>query len=276
MQSRRKSCAACIKAKKRCDVLSLSTLSCHRCQVLNIPCEFAEPSDPSLSYDSATSGHLPLPNFDFSDEYLFSSGDDNHLFDSMMNDVSIAFGPESSRDVIGDTVALDGAWPAISKNVNVPTESSLKLFEKLPQKNLGAVSSATIATSILRGIPDMMRRRATFPPFIHHRCYGSEADNWKVPTSLANAMSISHMFYRRDEQTRPLIWRTISAELQRLRTECASTPRGENELLAAVQSVLVYMLMRIVDGPTDEPDCDTQILAAANVSSPRYLSVMVC
>jgi hypothetical protein len=39
----------------------------------------------------------------------------------------------------------------------------------------------------------------------------------------------------------------------------------EIELLATVQSVLVYMLMRIVDGPTDDPNFDAQLLDTANV-----------
>jgi hypothetical protein len=217
VQSRRRSCTACIKAKKRCHVTSPSTLSCDRCQTQAISCEFENGQE---SASSSETTHLPLPDFDFSDDYLLSSGDDQQLyFGSLMDDVNIAFGPDPlSRSVI-DPVELDAPWPAASNNLSFPSEATLKLFDRLPLKSPAAMASQSIATNILRGIPDMMRRRATFPPFIHHRCYGSEADNWKLPTSLANAVSISHMFYRRDEQSRAFIWRTINAEQQRLVAE---------------------------------------------------------
>ncbi|KAF2656567.1 hypothetical protein K491DRAFT_691804 [Lophiostoma macrostomum CBS 122681] len=261
VQCRRRSCTACIKAKKRCDVTTVSTPSCDRCQTQGISCEFQCGQESASSLETL---HLSLPQFDFSDENLLSSGDDQQLFSSMMDDVNTAFGPDPLSLGVGDPIPLNAPWPAASNSLNLTSGSSLKLFDKLPVTSPAAMASRNIATSILRGIPDMMRRRATFPPFIHHRCYGSEADNWRLPTSLANAVSISHMFYRRDEQTRGLIWRTIDAEQQRLITECESRYMNEIELLATVQSVLIYVLMRIVDGPTDEPDLDARLLDTAN------------
>lgn len=65
----------------------------------------------------------------------------------------------------------------------------------------------------LRSYPQMMRRKATFPPFIHSHWYGA------LPAPLANCMGIAQMFTARTFETSPFVWRTIRMEQQRLASE---------------------------------------------------------
>lgn len=101
-----------------------------------------------------------------------------------------------------------------------------RLFEPIPPKNTGTLASSVLATGILRSYPSMMERRETFPLFIHPRCYGDEGDNWRLPSTLVNTMSISHMFAQRTPESRSFIWRSIRAEQQRILDQVKSSPTG--------------------------------------------------
>jgi hypothetical protein len=92
----------------------------------------------------------------------------------------------------------------------------LRLFEAIPAKRVESMSSYFMARGILRSYPDMMRRRETFPPFIHPRFYGSEEDDWKLPAWLQTAIKIAQMFYNRKNESKQAIWLAVEAEREKI------------------------------------------------------------
>lgn len=100
-------------------------------------------------------------------------------------------------------------------------------------------SHSTRLIHMLRSIPRMMTRRTKFPPFIHPHWHHD------LPEPLENCMTIAQLFCDRQLGNTALVWRTIRMEQGRL-------ARGiydfdAQELLAALQSYLVYMIMRVDD-----------------------------
>lgn len=101
-------------------------------------------------------------------------------------------------------------------NINNPP---LRLFEAIPAKRVESMASYFMARGMLRSYPDMMRRRETFPPFIHPRCYGSEEDDWELPAWLQTAIKIAQMFYSRKNESKQAIWLAIEAEREKIQQE---------------------------------------------------------
>ncbi|KAL6406989.1 Fatty acyl-CoA reductase [Ilyonectria robusta] len=92
----------------------------------------------------------------------------------------------------------------------------------------------------------MMLRRQTFPPFIH--------PHWHkpcLPEKLASCMSIAQLFVARTPETRLFLWRIIEAEEQRFRDEVMGL--SAREIQPAVQAMIIYMIMAIID-----QDAETQ------------------
>ncbi|KAF2143513.1 uncharacterized protein K452DRAFT_225511 [Aplosporella prunicola CBS 121167] len=109
-----------------------------------------------------------------------------------------------------------------------------------------AQSNATQIVQILRSFPQMMLRRTTFPPFIHPRLHRlSDGDRTGLPEPLANCMSIAHLFASRNAETSPFLWRAIEAEQHRFLQNIESVEK--EELFAAIQAYIIYLIMRIVD-----------------------------
>jgi hypothetical protein len=129
--------------------------------------------------------------------------------------------PDQTGETTGFT--LSPTWNfALDDLQYFQAPSEPKLFEPKPLKNMEAIICSTIATGILRSIPDMMRRRKTLPPFIHPCCYGSKEDDWKLPASLAKVSMISQMFPHLNEDNRGLMWQTVKMEQERLMSEVSS------------------------------------------------------
>lgn len=111
---------------------------------------------------------------------------------------------------------------------------------------------------MLRSIPRMMTRRNTFAPFIHPHWH-SDA----LPEPLANCMTIAQMVCQQESGNTALVWRTIRLEQERLANGLYDFDAPE--LLAALQSYLVYMVMRVED-ETGMTGRDVPMLVSFKVS----------
>ncbi|KAF2803588.1 uncharacterized protein BDZ99DRAFT_399578 [Mytilinidion resinicola] len=126
-----------------------------------------------------------------------------------------------------------------------------------------AQSSADILTRMFGSFTSMMARKETFPPFIHPRCFSNiPGKEHEIPETLVNCMSLSRMFAERTPGTSKLLWRTIRMEHERLWFQHDSFDNWE--LLAAVQALVIYTLMRMVDGETEHNDFDVPLLISVN------------
>lgn len=107
---------------------------------------------------------------------------------------------------------------ALSAPPKVSPLADAGFLTRLPIDDPIAQRHATHMIQILRAFPQMMVRRAAFPPFIHpnwHRADGPEVRK-TLPEPLGNCMSIAHMFASRTPDTRPFVWNAIRTEQRRL------------------------------------------------------------
>ncbi|KXJ85731.1 hypothetical protein Micbo1qcDRAFT_209783 [Microdochium bolleyi] len=154
--------------------------------------------------------------------------------------------------------------------------SYCSLFERRTFRHPVVGASSDIALHILRSYPHMLASAdgdgdggKTTPPFIHPR-YRDLADHDATRSSpLSVALGFSKMALHhgsgqgQDGVNRSLIWRLIRMEQDRLLTEHRKFNKWE--LLEATQSLVIYMLLRIIDGRRQEyTSHDFMLVASAS------------
>lgn len=112
--------------------------------------------------------------------------------------------------------------PALLAAVSVPPKTSpladAGFLTCLPITDPVAQRNATYLIQLLRPFPQMMVRRAAFPPFIHpnwHRGDGADAHK-TLPEPISHCISIAQMFSLRTPDTRTFVWNTVRTEQRRL------------------------------------------------------------
>ncbi|KAL7269926.1 hypothetical protein RUND412_007380 [Rhizina undulata] len=99
---------------------------------------------------------------------------------------------------------------------------------------------------ILRTYPTMMLRHETLPPFIHK----SHVAPGKISEHLSNCMGLAHLYKAKTRENSKLVFQAILHEHNRLMQEWSSY--DESEMLAALQAMFVYSLMRHFDEDAPE------------------------
>ncbi|KAE9373811.1 hypothetical protein N431DRAFT_544662 [Stipitochalara longipes BDJ] len=123
-------------------------------------------------------------------------------------------------------------------------------------------SAATLAR-FLTCYPTMMLRRETFPSFIHPQCVPGDEINPPLLHPLAKCMEIARAFKDRTPENSEMVWMAIKVEQERLSKE--RTKYSIWELLATLQSLLIYVIMRLVEGEKDYTDFDALLLVSMNL-----------
>lgn len=173
-----------------------------------------------------------------------------------------------------------------SENGSVPAHLSLSLMEEQPsgqrcfQYMLTPISAPTDLTHLRQGnpvlkhaatlimhmscsFPQMMLRRATFPPFIHPRRHEAA-----LPDKIAGCMAVAQLFVARTPETRGFLWRTIFAEARGFEAELATA--SAREVHYAMQALMIYMLMAVVDRDADTPHRGAQLVNIAGRVASRF------
>lgn len=194
--SRKKSCAACIRAKTRCAWSNEGNLEkCIRCNARSVDCEY-EPSSrrpQRTEKGSNTTLSNPKPQ-EIQDETSYSAEDldlsapteEDESIDTPLDysqhkqrthtigeidSLAFQYTMMQNGDIhIGDDIYLD------QEDLVDGKPSLAKLSKKTINRNLfspiaftkpGHASIVTVATRILRSYPFMMLQNRTLPPFIH-------------------------------------------------------------------------------------------------------------
>ncbi|KAH0424726.1 hypothetical protein CcaCcLH18_11371 [Colletotrichum camelliae] len=152
------------------------------------------------------------------------------------------------NEIDGDTdMILSGRLHeiAISGMVNDCTICSISRISfplsSIRPHSAAVQASANVIRQSLAAYPQMMLRRSTFPPFIH-----PHQDKSKLPVPLANCMGIAVLYAARNKDTQAFLWKTIRDEQERCLREM--TVWSKHDVFAAMQSQLIYIMMRVVDG----------------------------
>ncbi|KAK9481971.1 hypothetical protein V1527DRAFT_486132 [Lipomyces starkeyi] len=155
----------------------------------------------------------------------------------------------------------DEYFPALSGPTCLSERPYSDFLAPIPISDPVSKFTANIVMQMLCAFPQMMLRRETLPPFIHGHWYRpSDATESSLPKPLVNCMGLAQVFASRNLETRPFLWRTVKAEQRSSAEKGSQHPFSRDELLAAIQALLVYIIMRVIDNSKIEPDLNLELL----------------
>lgn len=131
------------------------------------------------------------------------------------------------------------------------------------------VALVSLALRVLRSYPSMMLIKGTVPPFVHPSmcpwtAFGEgDGDPRK---SLVNCSNLVQSFQSRDTTNKnSWVWGQIWHEQERILAEYSSYDRWE--LLNALQTLLIFCLLRLRDTPVGHTVFDVSLLTTVNLVS---------
>ncbi|KAI0433821.1 hypothetical protein F5Y09DRAFT_297620 [Xylaria sp. FL1042] len=290
--SRQRSCIPCSKAKTRCDSVAPE---CSRCRVRGIACEYKagvvqdEPMDHEHPRNTSGQG---LPSFGspmHGDQGGFlspvataqssehTSGNSRNGNRPMITDLQASQTDEWTLDPqllahFGPDVQSTQPKPLnpqvnIDLEVNsqynaldfIPVNFSLRLFQNRVRAEPHKAHAASLFRRMLGSYAFMLLRRETLPPFISPQTYDwAEKQSNNPLEALVNCASLVQMFHARTPMNRGFIWRLIRLEQERLLEQYVNLDRWG--LLATLQALLVYCLLRAIDQETPDNDFDVPLV----------------
>ncbi|CAJ2505222.1 Uu.00g126160.m01.CDS01 [Anthostomella pinea] len=243
---------------------------------LNTPSESAEdfragPDNPPVeTEETTTSSNLPLtaftwgddaftPDWSYMSDLALDLGGGDPL-DSQVHASSTGSEPQSALD--NTTFSEQPFQLPFGVPVSLGYRDPSSLFERRRFSEPELELTGELALHILRSYPYMMASPGSVPPFIHshYQCL-SEGDTGR-PSPLNAALTLAKTLLQGRRMNKSLIWGLIRIEQERLLNEHSSF--GKWEVLEALQSLVVYILLRIIEGRHDHTNFDTQLLASLN------------
>lgn len=256
---RRKSCAACIKAKRRC---SQTEPTCLRCSQRRIPCRYlserpqperrqtlAELQDPIIPLESSELIPFASSLVIMNDDHFAISEMTSDCQDSQVsNDFWKPFIPESFIMSNEASISSDALLSTRQNSTDQPpldlVASSHRLHTAAPQ-SLDQISVA-IRTRMQYAIDEIFAapRRTVLEggnPWSHSQLYRDA-----MPRSMQDAQACCALYLAKNHINGPVILRTICSRASELVAEpLASTVF---DLLAQTQALLLYTIIRLLDG----------------------------
>ncbi|KAL1851078.1 hypothetical protein VTK73DRAFT_9547 [Phialemonium thermophilum] len=129
---------------------------------------------------------------------------------------------------------------------------------------------ASLVFHILKSYPLMMLRHDTLPPFIHPSFLTSRIVDRDDMEPLINCISVMRMISAGFAGSRKLFWKTVRLECERICDEHLAFNRWE--LLAAMQAVAMYILIRLDEGETEYNNFDPLFVRSVITLSNRFNS----
>ncbi|UPL00162.1 hypothetical protein LCI18_011096 [Fusarium solani-melongenae] len=272
-QTRRKgrprSCISCSKAKAKCTFGQ----PCSRCGKKDLACIYDQPSRRQANTEALWTGNGN--NQQTSEMILESYHDLGSSFDLGAFTLGLNLeGYSVSRLLVSDTAISTQrvTQPHLPYEEGDPqTQLTVKSLSgkadltRLPYQREASHHAAKLVLQTLYAFPQMMLRRKTFPPFIHPQWHEP-----CLPETLANCMGIAQLFAARTPETRAFLWRTINTEEQRFRENYMGF--SAREIQMAVQSLMIYMIMAIMDQDERTKQRGTRLLDTVETLSSRFLT----
>ena len=248
--TRKKSCNACVKSKRRCD---LEIPFCRRCRVKGFDCSYPIPTLKSSSAPDrnvVVSRQTVQSSSDLSSEpasvnsttvlpfhgCVIRHGGSSQASSVAGSSSSSGSSPESWQEELGVTAApllLDSAPPT------APLQLYRTLLpEVIVPTYLDAGRVQYLARALRSFVSSMAYTGAT--PFLHQNLWKNQQ-----PESYQDCVSISALYLCKTSANNALIANTINFKIAKLIT--ASRTWSLAEHLAAVQTLIVYQIMRLFD-----------------------------
>ncbi|KAI0111123.1 hypothetical protein GGR51DRAFT_508952 [Nemania sp. FL0031] len=149
--------------------------------------------------------------------------------------------------------------PFFSPQPSIPPtpNSTIRTLVRRPKMQAGAQRISNLILHTLKSYPLMIPHYNTLPPFIHPITVASDVEDPHMEP-LTNCLSLTHMIKSRAQGSRKLFWKNVRLECERLSNEHEKLHKWE--LLAAMQALSIYILIRLDEGETDYNNFDFLIV----------------
>jgi hypothetical protein len=172
-------------------------------------------------------------------------------------------------------------YPPRDSIPTVPTMKARSLSLR-PETRIGQQRIANLISHTLKSYPMMMVRHKTLPPFIHPHMISSDVDTDDMEL-LNNSICMVHMISSGVRGCRKMFWKGVRSECEQLYGDVCSNWRVRKStagadryrqntklnkwgLLATMQALSIYLLVRLGEGETEENTTDVLLMATVTVS----------
>ncbi|GAM42256.1 hypothetical protein TCE0_044r16051 [Talaromyces pinophilus] len=129
--------------------------------------------------------------------------------------------------------------------------------------------SRFIATSVIemiRTYPLMMLRTENLPPFIHGHWYRPSGNaRSSLPEPLINCMGIAQIFASHNIESKRYLWHLVKLEQQSFIELNEHRKLSRDDLLAAIQAQVMYIIMRIFDNSKTDQSMNLEMLVTHEI-----------
>ncbi|KAK7977172.1 hypothetical protein PG988_004662 [Apiospora saccharicola] len=206
----------------------------------------------------------------------WAESQDAELFPFMIpiagrSEIIVASSPKAPQRRLPSTALQTNLPFPLPKALSFPNEftiprspsSNIRSLIRRPKLKTGAQRVASLVCHTLKSYPLMMMRDKTLPPFIHPQMLRSESGAQDMEP-LHNCISLMSMLHGGLQGSRKLFWRNVRQECERLYKEPSRL--SYLEVLAALQALSIYIIIRLDDGETEENDIDGLLIMTVIVS----------
>ncbi|EED15915.1 conserved hypothetical protein [Talaromyces stipitatus ATCC 10500] len=286
---RSESCVSCVKAKARCDH---RRPECSRVQSDNIISNATESSgvdnllqaNPTIDADSILDDAFVMPDTEIAniEELDFLNPSINFVdllsFSHMRNDKidpfnSIMASPPLAQQSSTYPSNQQPVHANFSPHFSISIPSYLPIYNprsliQRPKMKSEAQRISNLIFHTLKSYPRMILQPESLPPFIHPGLMSESVVESQNLESLHNCISLMHMMHSRVRGSRKLFWRNVRMECERL---CEEHLKMNNwELLAAMQALAMYLIVRLEEGETDYNHVDSLLVNAVTLISRQF------
>ncbi|KAJ2995158.1 hypothetical protein NUW58_g1355 [Xylaria curta] len=291
--SRRRSCAACVRAKARCRwPADIGLGACIRCKKRNAPCEYDTTDTPSKVPDQAGEGvalDIPIqeePNAPIQESSVALVS--TRIPDNELNASELEF--LGSLDVTLDDLGLGAEQIphqqfksmslACRSLAGLPTATlgplspwayqrlDISLFTTRAFTKPAHVALVSLAMRLLRSYPSMMLTKGTPLPFVHSSSYSwaQPGEGYHPRQSLANCSKlVASLKSQNTASGSNWAWGQIWHAQEQILAEYPNYDRWE--LLDALQALLVFCLLRLQSAPIGHAVFDVSLLTTVSLVS---------
>ncbi|KAI0424131.1 hypothetical protein F5Y09DRAFT_151858 [Xylaria sp. FL1042] len=282
---RARSCISCAKGKAACDN---SRPQCSRCVAKSLNCHYpgnaskftgAEAQRYEMTLTPTSVAKSPpvtraqdadnLDNMlDIGVSNLPNFGDGDIEWDNQ--DIGFAdflnmqiIDPSLSSSLLTDSTPLSQTAPKkqnfLSPELSIPITptSTVRSLVRRPKMPAGAQRITNLILHILKSYPLMMLRHNTLPPFVHPTTVSSGVEDPHIEP-LTNCISLVNMMASGVQGSRKLFWQNVRTECERLFHKHKQLHKWE--LLAAMQALSIYILIRLDEGETEYNNSDSLLV----------------
>ncbi|KAH7349340.1 hypothetical protein B0T11DRAFT_129951 [Plectosphaerella cucumerina] len=267
---RKKSCVSCIRAKTRCSwpagpgEVTLCAMSSPWLSMRTDGPLGDEPAEIEVAIETVT------PDVTNHSSRLDSSWDSSLTPSSQSSGGIIGFHNDQDIDS-WDLMAIDSCLSALRPQ----SLASTALFHTRPFTRPTQTPCVSLAMRILRSYPSMMSRDGGLPPFVSPQLYSGKQQSHSRSQALSTCAKLAQQL-RSPHTNKITVWEKIWFEQERISAEHSTLDRWE--LLAALQALLIYCLMRLKDTPIGHDAFDASLLTTVNLISSSLVasSTEVC